>query len=115
MIQYRCDGCGVDIPEKSLRYTVTIDVRAAYDTLEIGLAELVRDHRQEILDLIDKLGSKSADEVEASVYKKLKRDLCPSCQKAYLHDPLRFHPEQAGSVSELDIDSFLRSLGLNDS
>ncbi len=115
MIQLQCDGCGREIPPKSLRYSVTIDVRAAYDTLEIGLTELVQDHRQEILALIDKLGPKSAEEVESSVYKKFKLDLCPSCQKAYLLNPLRFHPEHMVEESDLDIDAFLRSLGLNDS
>ena len=114
MIQYHCDGCGKEIPPKSLRYTVTIDVRAAYDKLEVGLAELVKDHRQELLDLINALSSKSPEAVEESVYKKLKLDLCPSCQRAYIKDPVRFHPEQAGEASEVDIDAFLRSLGLPD-
>ena len=112
MIKHVCDGCGATIPPKTLRYTVTIDVRAAYDTLEIGLAELVRDHRQELLALIDSLSDASTDDVEASVYKKLTLDLCPSCQRAYLKEPLRFHPEQDPGKSDLDIDTFLRSLGI---
>ena len=115
VIQMMCDGCGREIEPKSLRYRVRIDVRAAYDQLEIGLAELVQDHRKEILALIEKLASKSTEEVEASVYKKFELDLCPSCQKAYLLNPLRFHPEHAPAESDLDIDTFLRSLGLNDS
>ncbi|MFP6617564.1 MAG: hypothetical protein VCB26_14265, partial [Candidatus Hydrogenedentota bacterium] len=115
LIHYRCDGCGKDIAPKSLRYTVNIDVRAAYDTLEVGLADLVKDHREEILALIESLSHKSAEEVETSVYKNAKFDLCPSCQKAYVANPLHFHPEQQGPDSDLDIDAFLRSLGLNDS
>ena len=115
MIHYKCDGCGKEIPKKTLRYTVTIDVRAAYDKLEIGLADLVQDHREELLSLIERLGRKSADEVEASVYKKFKMDLCPSCQKAYLQDPMHFHPEQATGASHVNIDEFLRSLGLDES
>ena len=112
MIQHVCDGCGKKIEPKTLRYTVTIDVRAAYDSLEIGLADLVRDHRKELLALIESLEQSSVDEVEASVYKKLSLDLCPSCQKAYVRDPIRFHPEQGESKGEVDIDSFLRSLGI---
>jgi hypothetical protein len=111
MIRYTCDGCSREIPPKTLRYRVTIDVRAAYDKLEIGLAELVRDHRQELLKLIDSLSTKSPDEVEQSVYKKLKLDLCPSCQKAYINDPMHFHPEAGEVNSEVNIDDFLRSLG----
>lgn len=115
MIIYHCDGCGKDIEPKTLRYTVTIDVKAAYDKNEIGLAELVLDHRKEILDLIERLENQSAEEVESSVYKRIKLDLCPSCQRAYLKNPLHFHPEQSPPKTEIDIDAFLRSLGKADS
>ena len=43
MITYTCDGCGKHLSEHDLRYAVKIEVRAAYDELEIGLADLVRD------------------------------------------------------------------------
>lgn len=114
MIQYRCDGCGDEIPPKALRYTVSIDVRAAYDKLEIGLAELVKDHRQELLDLIDSMSKKSPEAVEETVYKKLTLDLCPACQRAYIRNPMHFHPEQSGDEPPVDIDAFLRSLGMPD-
>lgn len=107
---YRCDGCGKEIAPGHLRYTVKIDVRAAYEKMEVGLADLVRDHRQEMLDLIERLESKSAQEVEETVYKHLNLDLCPACQQAFIRDPLHFHPEQ-GTPPPVDIDGFLRSLG----
>jgi hypothetical protein len=110
MVVYRCDGCGRELPTGSLRYHVKIDVRAAYDKMEIGLAELVRDHRQEMLRLIERLEGKSSKELEETIYKHVEFDLCPSCQRAYLHAPLRFHPEE-GEASPIDIDLFLRSLG----
>lgn len=112
MITYTCDGCGREIPKDSLRYTVSIDVKAAYDELEIGLADLVRDHRAEMLALIKKLEQKSVKEVEETVYKNLKLDLCPSCQRAYIQDPVRFHPEQGAKEPPVDIDAFLRQLGI---
>jgi len=112
MVTYRCDGCGVELAKDALRYTVSIDVRAAYDQLEVGLADLVRDHRAEIRALIERLKHKSAREVEETVYKSIKLDLCPSCQRAFIRNPLRFHPEQGAPESDIDIDSFLRSLGL---
>lgn len=111
MIAYRCDGCGRDIRPADLRYEVSIDVRAAYDEVRVGLLELVQDHRKELLSLIDKLKDKSPEDIEESVYKKIKIDLCPSCQRAYIHDPLRFHPEQGTGPDEVNIDEFLRSLG----
>ena len=115
MLTYTCDGCGRSIPPKSLRYSVTIDVRAAYDQIKIGLADLVRDHRREILDLIEQLKTKPAEELEAQVYKQITLDLCPPCQRAFIKAPLRYHPEQAVDDGPVDIDAFLRSLGYGSS
>lgn len=111
MIVYQCDGCGRELTRGGLRYTVKIDVQAAYDTLEVGLAELIRDHRAELVALIDRLKQMPAQKIEETVYKGLKLDLCPGCQRAFIQNPLRFHPEGAGDPPPLDIDSFLRSLG----
>jgi len=111
MVTYRCDGCGREIPKDALRYRVEVDVKAAYDTIEIGLADLVRDHRAEMLALIDRLKHRPIQEIEESVYKHLQLDLCPSCQRVFIRTPLRFHPEQGGGGDEIDIDAFLRSLG----
>ncbi|MBI4558979.1 MAG: hypothetical protein HY706_15460 [Candidatus Hydrogenedentes bacterium] len=111
MITYRCDGCGRTLAQDALRYTVKIDVRAAYDELEVHLADLVRDHRAEILALIERLKHKDPREIEETVYKAFKLDLCPACHRAYIRDPLRFHPEQGIPDTDLDIDAFLKSLG----
>lgn len=111
MLKYHCDGCGQPMGEKELRYTVTIDVRAAYDEMEVGLSDLVRNHRREILELIEQLRQRDPVEVEEQVYKKIKLDLCPRCQKIFIAAPLRFHPEQEPKDCEIDIDAFLRSLG----
>lgn len=112
MIKYRCDGCGKELAKNDLRYTVEIQVKAAYDKLEIGLVELLRDHRAEILELIERMRSKDPKELEESVYKRISLDLCPSCQRAFIRSPLRFHPEQIPPPGEVDIDAFLRGLGM---
>jgi hypothetical protein len=109
MITYRCDGCGREIPKDALRYIVEADVKAAYDKLEIGLADLVRDHRVEMLALIERMKQRPIQEIEESVYKHIRLDLCPSCQRAFIRHPLRFHPEQGGG-DDIDIDAFLRSI-----
>ena len=115
MIVHRCDGCGKEMAKGQLRYHVKIDVRAAYDRLEIGLADLVKDHRAEMLKLIEQMRHKDPREIEETVYKGFELDLCPACQRAYIKSPLRFHPEQGASESDIDIDTFLRSLGLDKS
>lgn len=109
---YRCDGCAREMKRGDLRYRVTIDVRAAYDELVVGLMDLVRDHRADMEALIERMKDKDPREIEESVYKNFKLDLCPRCQRAYVKEPLRFHPEQGEDESEFDIDGFLRSLGI---
>jgi hypothetical protein len=112
VITYRCDGCGRSLSKDALRYTVKIDVRAAYDELEVSLADLIRDHRTEILAIIEQLKNRDPHELEDSVYKGFKLDLCPACQRAYIRDPLRFRPGQVLTGDEVDIDGFLKSLGI---
>ena len=113
MMTFRCDGCGKEMHKGDLRYTVKIEVRAAYDELEVSLMDLVRDHREEILELIERLQNKNTQEIEESVYKSFELDLCPSCQRIYIRNPLRFHPEQGVDPDQINIDGFLRSLGFS--
>jgi len=113
MIKFHCDGCGRVMAKGELRYKVKIDVRAAYDEIQIGLADLMRDYRQEMVDLVRKMRHRSPEEIEATVYKGFELDLCPACQRAYIRSPLRFHPEQAEDAEPIDIDGFLCSLGLH--
>ena len=111
MVTYTCDGCGKEIPQKALRYKVKISIQAAYDTLEIKLADLLRDHEAEIRALIEKIDGMDPQKIEDDIYKILHLDLCPDCYHSYINDPLRFHPERAiPDESGFDIDAFLRRL-----
>ena len=111
MVTYTCDGCGKTVPQKALRYKVKIDIRAAYDTLEIRLADLLRDHEAEIRALIEQLEGMDAQKLEDDIFKIFRLDLCPDCYRSYIKDPLRFHPEAAiGDDVDFDVDAFLRRL-----
>ena len=57
MVNYTCDGCGREMERSGLRYAVEIDARAAYDTLEIRLADLFRDHEFELRALVEELAA----------------------------------------------------------
>ncbi len=111
MVTYTCDGCGKEIPQKALRYKMKIDIRAAYDTLEIRLADLLRDHEAEIRALIEKMEGMDPQKLEDDICKVFHFDLCPDCYRSYISDPLRFHPEAAiRDESDFDVDAFLRQL-----
>src|SRR5690554_3939730 len=92
MITIQCDGCGKPLQHGALRYRVKIDVRAAYDEMEIGLADLFRDHREELRSLVERYQDDDPKMLEETIYKAFQLDLCPACQRIYLKNPLRFHP-----------------------
>jgi hypothetical protein len=111
MVRIECDGCGRELKKGALRYRVKIDVRAAYDKLELTLLDLVRDHREELSNLVEQMKDKDPARLEEQIYKGYSYDLCPPCHAAYIRDPLRFHPERGLPESDWDVDAFLRSLG----
>jgi hypothetical protein len=112
---YKCDGCGAAIPRQTLRYQVTIDVRAAYDTLEVSLWDLLQDHRRELEELVAQLDKAGTKDLEEQVYKKMVLDLCPECQRKFISSPLRFSADEPTDRAPTDIDTFLRSLGFGNS
>lgn len=111
MVNIQCDGCGKVLEKGALRYRVKIDVRAAYDAIEIGLADLFRDHREELRALVERFQDDDPKMLEETMYKEFQLDLCPACQRSYIKDPLRFHPAHGATDAPVDIDAFLRSLG----
>lgn len=111
MLFYRCDKCGCELRPGQLRYDLTIEVKAAYDTLEVRLADLLQDHREEMERLIAEMDRASADAMEDGVYKRFDLHLCPSCQRAYLADPVGGGQGVPEDTAPVDIDHFLRSLG----
>lgn len=111
MVNIQCDGCGKTLRKGELRYKVQIDVRAAYDEIEIGLAELFRDHREELRALVERFQGDDPKALEETIYKVFHLDLCPSCQRSYLKDPLHLQRAHGATDAPVDIDTFLRSLG----
>jgi hypothetical protein len=110
MVTYTCDGCGVEMRRGQLRYQVKIEAKAAYDEMVIGLADLLRDHRAEMLRLIRKLENADPAEIEAQVYRHFSFDLCPRCYAAYCEAPLQFQAERPAPAPPFDVDGFLRSI-----
>ena len=85
-----CDRCGEGLLlESDVRYVVRIEVFAAYDPLELSREDLDRDHAGEMKALLERMKTMSADDLQSQVYRKFQYDLCPSCQRVYLGDPMR--------------------------
>ncbi len=114
MTYYKCDGCGKTLRKEELRYRVKIEVCAVYEQNEIHLADIIRDHQQEILQLIRKMEGMSAEELEEQIYKGFEFDLCPACHRKYIQSPLRFAGEKGNNGKDesvgADIEGFLRNI-----
>jgi hypothetical protein len=85
-----CDRCGRSLLVfEDVRYEVVIKVTAAYDPMELDLDAVARASVSDELErLRGALEKKSAEELEAEVFKQFQFDLCGRCQREFLRDPL---------------------------
>ena len=88
-IRYDCDMCGIRLgPNDSDRYIVKIEAFAAAGPLEIAEDDLAQDPSAALTELIDDLKSADPNEIEDQTYRSFRFDLCPTCHRRYLKDPL---------------------------
>lgn len=89
MVHVTCDLCGKEIrPGEEQRYVVKIEVFAANDTGQLTEEDLDEDHMEEISQLLaaEESGLVPGPEESATAFRRY--DLCPSCRKRFLKDPL---------------------------
>jgi len=90
MNQSICDLCGKELQKDSeLRYEVKIEIKAAYDPLNVTDQDLAKDFRQEIAKVLQQLQGLSIVEAQDQVYRLFHFDLCPACQREYVRNPLK--------------------------
>ena len=84
-----CDLCGQELLARNeVRYEVKIEVKAAYDPLEVTEEDLAQDLRAEIAKVLRQLEGISEEEAQNEVYRQFQFDLCAACQKKYLKELL---------------------------
>ncbi|HIA28306.1 MAG TPA: hypothetical protein EYN79_09405 [Planctomycetes bacterium] len=89
-----CDRCDKSLLiDEDVRYEVRIVVQAAYDPMEITAKQLADQRPIDWQNLIKNFDDLTEEELQDQVYRELRFDLCPGCQKEYLKDPL---PESGG-------------------
>ncbi len=86
MMHFSCDLCRKGLSACSdLRYVVKMEVYAAHDPSELTDDDLDTDN----LEVIGQILAEEAAYAElAPSHKKIQYDLCPSCHKKFLADPL---------------------------
>ena len=84
-----CDRCGKSLLiDEEVRYQVKVVVQAAYDPMEISAEDLQGTGPESWKSLIKSLENLSAEEAQDQVYREIRFDLCPPCQKIYLTNPI---------------------------
>ena len=87
-----CDRCGggllLDAP---VRYEVRIEVKSAYDPMELTPEDLAK-AESDLRDLVAQLKEYPGDKAQDEVYREFRFDLCATCQKKFLAAPLGSPP-----------------------
>jgi hypothetical protein len=87
MIHFSCDRCKREIdPDTELRYVVRLEVQAMMEPSEIDVED-DRDHLLEVQDILARLDD-ADDNVAEEIYQRRRFDLCPSCYRKYMKNPL---------------------------
>jgi hypothetical protein len=91
MLHFSCDYCGKDlIPGVSSRYVVRMESYAASDPSELTEEDIDTDQVEEMARLLDEQVESEAEEESflSPGSKKMRFDLCQSCHRKFLADPL---------------------------
>ena len=87
MIRYSCDLCQREMASGDLRYVVRVEVSQAFEPAAEE-AEDERDYLQEVHDMLETLDDDEDFEGADEVYRQMRYDLCPSCHKRFVRNPL---------------------------
>lgn len=88
MHKLTCDRCdGGLLLDAPVRYEVTIEVKSGYDPLEVTREDLekVEERMEEVLRQLEGVTEQEASD---EVYWRRTFDLCATCQRAFLANPL---------------------------
>lgn len=89
MMHYSCDQCGKDMTaEGAERFVLKVEAFAANDPAELTDDDLEGDHVEEMARLLEELEETGTEPDLLPVCKKMRFDLCPSCYRRFLSDPL---------------------------
>jgi hypothetical protein len=87
MLRIFCDGCGRELAEREDRHILKLELFTANEPAELTEDDLDADHLEAIGELLQRQTPLDAAPTEPS-YTRLRFDLCGSCRKRFLRDPL---------------------------
>ncbi len=84
MLHFSCDLCGCSLDHR--RYVVNLEAYPAFDVDELEPADLDVDHLQQIAASLEDVTT--CDELDDGSTQQFRFDLCPTCYRKFLRDPL---------------------------
>ena len=88
MIRFECDMCGAAMSaNEPRRFIVEMEVFAAAGPIDLD-TEAGKDSRRELQAVIEQLRRSDPNDVEDETYRAFRFDVCDSCRKQILNDPL---------------------------
>ena len=89
MIHHSCDRCRRMIdPDREVRYTVDIEVQAAVDSLPTCQDVVDNEALLELHELLESMDEVDEAVIESLEDRRLRFDLCASCYRRFIGDPL---------------------------
>ncbi len=98
MQHYSCDMCGKLLDEQ--RFVVKVQIYPAFDPAELSSADLDVDHLHEIAELIAQADPLDPPLAEDVARREHRYDLCSTCRRRYVQDPLGKQSRQPIHFSE---------------
>jgi hypothetical protein len=88
MLHVTCDGCGKQLRQGEEHHVVKIEIFAARDPHELTEDDLDEDHLEAVAEIL-RQAEEADEEIEVEPRsRQMRYDLCCSCRKRYLRDPL---------------------------
>lgn len=89
MVHFTCDLCGKDMTaEGEARFVVKISIYAGTDPNQLTEADLDDDHMEYVAEILKQEGSICGEPQAPPDFKGFRFDLCPSCRRKFVKDPL---------------------------
>lgn len=101
MVHVTCDLCGKELlPGDDHGFVVKIEVYASHDPTELTEADLDEDHMEAVSQILQDMEENLTEPELVPNYKNFRYDLCPTCHKKFLRDPLGKEAAQKFDFSE---------------
>jgi hypothetical protein len=89
MVHFTCDLCGKELTNASEgRYVVKIEAYPGFDPTEIKEDDLDDDPMEAVAQMLQRDEALLSEDLATPLCKGFRFDLCPSCHRKFLQDPL---------------------------